>query len=107
MAVQLARLSIWLATLAADRPLTFLDHHLQTGDSLLGAWLTQVRRAPTLRPIRGSTAPARLPLFDERRVADALAAALPVRFTLAELPGDTIEQVRTKERALAALNGRD
>ena len=28
MAVQLARLSLWLCTLAADRPLTFLDHHL-------------------------------------------------------------------------------
>jgi hypothetical protein len=26
-AVQLARLSLWLCTLAADRPLTFLDHH--------------------------------------------------------------------------------
>jgi hypothetical protein len=37
MAVQLARLSLWLATLAADRPLSFLDHRLQTGDSLLGA----------------------------------------------------------------------
>src|SRR5207253_1985012 len=34
-AVQLARLSLWLATLAADRPLTFLDHHLIAGDSLL------------------------------------------------------------------------
>ena len=49
MAVQLARLSLWLATLAADRPLTFLDHHLQTGDSLLGTWLSQLRRAPNLR----------------------------------------------------------
>src|SRR5262249_58448022 len=37
MAVQLARLSLWLATLASDRPLTFLDHRLQVGDSLLGA----------------------------------------------------------------------
>ena len=37
MAVQLARLSIWLATLASDKPLTFLDHHLVAGDSLIGA----------------------------------------------------------------------
>ena len=29
MAVQLGRLSLWLATLAADRPLSFLDHRLQ------------------------------------------------------------------------------
>ncbi len=51
MAVQLARLSLWLATLAADRPLTFLDHHLQAGDSLLGAWLSSLRRPPI--PNRG------------------------------------------------------
>ena len=37
MAVQLGRLSLWLATLAADRPLTFLDHRLRVGNSLVGA----------------------------------------------------------------------
>jgi N-6 DNA Methylase len=36
-AVQLARLSLWLCTLAADRPLTFFDHHLRVGNSLAGA----------------------------------------------------------------------
>src|SRR4029079_5572614 len=48
MAVQLGRLSLWLATLAADRPLSFLDHRLVTGDSVIGAWLTGLRRAPRL-----------------------------------------------------------
>jgi hypothetical protein len=107
MAVQLARLSLWLATLAADKPLTFLDHHLQTGDSLLGAWLSQVRRAPILQARRGADQEDALPLFDESAIARTLKAALPVRFSLAQLPGDTIEQVRTKERALAALNDRN
>ncbi len=107
MAVQLARLSLWLTTLAADRPLTFLDHHFQTGNSLLGAWLSHMRRGPVLRPGRRAHDPAALPLFDETGIADTLKTALPVRFSLAELPGDTIEQVRTKERALDALNARD
>src|SRR5439155_939609 len=49
MAVQLARLSLWLATLAAERPLTFLDHRLQIGDSLLGAWLANLRLPPDPR----------------------------------------------------------
>ena len=31
MAVQLGRFSLWLTTLASDRPLTFLDHHLRVG----------------------------------------------------------------------------
>ena len=46
MAVQLARLSLWLATLASDKPLTFLDHHLVTGDSLVGATVDDVLRQP-------------------------------------------------------------
>ena len=37
VAVQLARLSLWLATLARDKPLSFFDHQLRCGDSLIGA----------------------------------------------------------------------
>src|SRR5207245_5268581 len=62
MAVQLARLSIWLATLAADRPLTFLDHRLQVGDSLLGAWLGNLRHAPLRRARKRPGAGPGLPL---------------------------------------------
>ena len=36
VAVDLAKMSLWLATLAKDHPLTFLDHALCHGDSLLG-----------------------------------------------------------------------
>lgn len=107
MAVQLARLSLWLTTLAADRPLTFLDHHLQTGDSLLGAWLSDVRRAqPTGRP-RGRNGDPMLDLFGDDATAAALRSALPVRFSLESVPDDTLDHVRSKERALADLNRRD
>lgn len=36
LAVELAKLSIWLVTLAKGRPFGFLDHNLKCGDSLLG-----------------------------------------------------------------------
>ncbi|MBN8690832.1 MAG: restriction endonuclease [Armatimonadetes bacterium] len=36
MAVEMAKLSLWLTTLRKDRPFTFLDHALRHGDSLLG-----------------------------------------------------------------------
>ncbi|MFD4696702.1 Eco57I restriction-modification methylase domain-containing protein [Streptomyces niveus] len=36
MAVELAKLSLWLVTLAKDRPFSFLDHALRCGDSLVG-----------------------------------------------------------------------
>jgi len=37
MAVELAKVSLWLRTLAAQQPLAFLDHHLKTGNSLIGS----------------------------------------------------------------------
>jgi type II restriction/modification system DNA methylase subunit YeeA len=42
LAVELAKLSIWLVTLAKGRPFGFLDHNLRCGDSLLGiiGWIS-------------------------------------------------------------------
>ena len=111
MAVQLARLSLWLATLAVDRPLSFLDHRLQTGDSLLGAWLANLRQPPDPGRRAGTraTRPTRptLPLFGDDIVAAALRDTLPVRFSLESTPNDTLAQVRAKERAFAALGARE
>ncbi len=42
MAVDLAKLSMWLATLAKDHPFTFLDHTLRCGDSLVGLTRQQI-----------------------------------------------------------------
>ncbi len=42
MAVDLAKLSLWLATLAKDHPFTFLDHNLRCGDSLVGLTQKQI-----------------------------------------------------------------
>jgi hypothetical protein len=41
-AVDLAKLSLWLATLARDHPFTFLDHALRHGDSLVGLSRDQI-----------------------------------------------------------------
>ncbi len=42
MAVDLAKLSLWLATLAKDHPFTFLDHNIRCGDSLVGLAQEQI-----------------------------------------------------------------
>jgi hypothetical protein len=97
-AVQLARLSLWLTTLAADRPLTFLDHHLREGDSLAGTWLWRLRTSPSR-----VTPTADLPLFPDASVSAAIRGVLPTRFSLALDPNDSAAQVHAKERALAAL----
>lgn len=98
-AVQLARLSLWLATLAADRPLTFLDHHLAVGDSLIGASLDDLARQPP----GGHRRTARLPLFEADPAFEAIREALPIRQELASIPDDSAEIVRHKERTLEQL----
>jgi hypothetical protein len=37
LAVELAKLSLWLHTVSRDKALSFLDHHLRCGNSLIGA----------------------------------------------------------------------
>ncbi|OQY43283.1 MAG: hypothetical protein B6242_14950 [Anaerolineaceae bacterium 4572_78] len=48
LAVELAKLSLWISTIAHDKPLNFLDHHLRHGDSLIGANLINLKNAPPM-----------------------------------------------------------
>jgi hypothetical protein len=105
MAVQLARLSLWLATLAGDRPLTFLDHHLRSGDSLVGASLADLLRQPPSARGR-STRASVLPLFTLDAFQSGLRATVPPRVALGCDPDDSLEQVKKKEWILSSL-GRD
>ncbi|MFW5898644.1 MAG: DNA methyltransferase, partial [Candidatus Saliniplasma sp.] len=47
MAVELAKVSLWLRTLAAQQPLAFLDHHLKTGNSLIGSDIEEIEELDT------------------------------------------------------------
>ncbi|MEO8601714.1 MAG: Eco57I restriction-modification methylase domain-containing protein [bacterium] len=45
MAVELAKVSLWLDSFTLGAPLSVLDHHLKCGNSLLGARVEEVRHA--------------------------------------------------------------
>ena len=45
-AVNLARVSLWIESLAGDRPLTYFEHHLRCGNSVLGTWLDKIGSPP-------------------------------------------------------------
>jgi hypothetical protein len=100
VAVQLARLSLWLTTLAGQRPLTFLDHHLAAGNSLLGARLADLSQPPRRARRRREHA---LPLFDDQLSDTVARHVLPARLQLAALPSNSLDEVKTKERLLADL----
>jgi hypothetical protein len=44
MAVELAKLSLWLHAFTVGAPLSFLNHHLKHGNSLIGSSVREVRR---------------------------------------------------------------
>ena len=96
MAVEMAKLSLWLITLAKNRPFTFLDHALRCGDSLLGVnerqlvnWSMNARPGEVTQMvwIRGVM---------ER----ALATALKLRRQISSMPEHDVRDVQAKERLL-------
>ena len=48
LAVELAKLSLWLTCIAIDEPLSFLDHHLRDGNSLLSVAPEDTNRLPVV-----------------------------------------------------------
>jgi hypothetical protein len=49
LAVELAKLSLWLTCIASEEPLNFLDHHLRPGNSLIGAGMAELHALPPER----------------------------------------------------------
>jgi hypothetical protein len=49
MAVELAKVSLWLDSFTLGAPLSFLDHHLRCGNSLVGATFDDLERATSHR----------------------------------------------------------
>jgi len=47
LAVELGKLSLWIETMAEGKPLNFLDHHLKTGNSLVGSDFEEIFSHPT------------------------------------------------------------
>lgn len=102
-AVDLARLSLWLETLAREHPFTFLDHCLREGDSLVGVTVEQMRRASLTEPAKGKGG-AELGIVD-KAIRDGLAKAQADRAAIRALAlsDDTGEKRRLLDEANAAV----
>ena len=93
LAVELAKLSLWLVTLAKGRPFGFLDHSLRCGNSLLGIHrldqLTQLSTNPS--------AQGQLRLFGQN-IERAVCDAIELRQQLREMPIRDIGDVEAMAR---------
>ncbi|MEP0813181.1 MAG: hypothetical protein HRF49_00755 [bacterium] len=94
LAVELAKLSIWLITLAKGRPFGFLDHNLRHGDSLLGIHRLDQLTKLKLNPDAG---PYQQRIFGQN-VAGAVAEAVEIRKRLRTVPIRDIRDVETMAR---------
>jgi hypothetical protein len=96
LATDLAKLSLWLATLARDHEFTFLDHALKSGDSLVGLTQAQIAAANWDMSKPG------LPLF-RQLVSDRVAEAVKGRTEIQAAPDDTARAIQeARHRSLEA-----
>jgi len=98
MAVELAKLSLWLTTVASNKPLSFLDHHLRCGNSLIGVELEKL----VMLPGRKAEQP---PLWNF--VLKSHTDSLLKRYSLmAALPDDNLQMVKWKEEQFREIRSR-
>jgi type I restriction-modification system DNA methylase subunit len=95
LATELAKLSFWLITADNKKPLTFLDHHLRTGNSLLGTELSALGTLPTeVKTTNSNNGQTTLdyPIFEKEFIPEVLQA-----FTEMEESSEEIEDVERKK----------
>ena len=108
LAVDLAKLSLWLSTVAKDRPLSFLDHHLRTGNALIGARIADLRvggsgagaqkRSRKAAPVAGQ-----LSLLDDDAFRQSMSTAVDSMWLIEGSAGETVADVKEQERIYAGL----
>ena len=92
MALDLAKMSLWLATLAKDKSLTFVDHALRDGDALVG--LTQ----PQIAAFTWKKGPLPPQLELSTVVSDAVDEVVRLRRLIRDAPPD-IDQRELRDRS--------
>ncbi|NJK81696.1 MAG: N-6 DNA methylase [Chloroflexaceae bacterium] len=110
LAVDLAKLSLWLDTTARDKPLSFLDHHLRCGNALVGARLDSLR--PLVSDIKAkqqkkkaaaAAAAGQVSMFGDSDFQAQARQAVMTMSQIEALAGDSIDEVREQERLYEAL----
>jgi len=101
MAVELAKLSLWLDAFTLGAPLSFLDHHLRCGNSLVGAdWDTLLDTFTMVASGRGKRKRTQVsmdgvffePVLDAARHMDELASLTDSSFADVELSAGLYSQ---------------
>jgi len=93
LAVELAKLSIWLVTMAKGRPFGFLDHNFRSGDSLLG-----IHRLDQLTKLSMDPDNQKQIRVFGKNIEAAVVEAIEIRKKLREIPIRDILDVEKMKR---------
>jgi hypothetical protein len=102
LAIELAKVSLWLSTVAKNKPLSFLDHHLRCGNSLLGARLEDLERLP-MKKEKKAVPSEQLVLFDKEAFTKDIGLSVGDVALIETLPSDTINDIKEKDRIFKEL----
>jgi len=98
LAAEMAKLSLWLLTLAKDKPFEFLDHSIRCGDSLVGLHSIDQLRHYSLKPDADDAVLFKGPLDS------AVDEAINLRLKLEDMPANTVDDVQRQEKLLIEAN---
>ena len=100
MAVELAKLSLWLHTVAKGEPLSFLDHHIRCGNSLIGAKIENLSNLPELKKNRRRPNQSQTEISMAFPFTDTVATAIGHYLLIEETESRTADQIHAKEHQL-------
>jgi hypothetical protein len=98
MAVEMAKLSLWLITMARERPFSFLDHSICEGDSLIGISSLDQLRYLHINPEFGRAVHARTHVDATEFVQPLVEKATALRLELESLPNVSVRDAEHKQR---------
>jgi len=105
LAVELAKLSLWLKTVDKSQPLNFLDHHLRCGNSLIGARIADLNYLPQSKGKQKKTEEheSQLVLFDRTRFKEDITTVIKGFHSIEEMPSEKISDIKVKEKTFKKL----
>jgi hypothetical protein len=97
LAVEMCKLSLWLLTLAKDKPFTFIDHAIRCGDSLVG-----ISSFEQLMRFSMNEKHETRPLFEQHReqIKRRIDATMLLRRQIEEVPSNSPQDIERKSMML-------
>ena len=100
MAVELAKVALWLHTVAKGKPLSFLDHHIRCGNSLIGADIADLANLPVLKKSRRINEEIQPALNMDFGFTDTVSEAVGHYLVIEQMESQTADDIYVKEEKL-------